>query len=58
MITDGLMSLLSGFANLQWSNGVMILVGCALLYLGIKKDMEPLLLVPIGFGAILDHHPV
>jgi sodium ion-translocating decarboxylase beta subunit len=58
MITDGLMSLLSGFGNLQWSNGVMILVGCALLYLGIKKDMEPLLLIPIGFGAILVNIPL
>jgi len=58
MITDGLLSLLSGFGNLQWSNGVMILVGCALLYLGIKKDMEPLLLVPIGFGAILVNMPL
>jgi oxaloacetate decarboxylase beta subunit len=58
MITDGLWSLLSGFGNLQWSNGVMILVGCGLLYLGIKKDMEPLLLVPIGFGAILVNIPL
>jgi sodium ion-translocating decarboxylase beta subunit len=58
MITDGLLSLLSGFGNLQWSNGVMILVGCALLYLGIKKDMEPLLLLPIGFGAILVNIPL
>ena len=36
----------------------MILVGCALLYLGIKKDMEPLLLIPIGFGAILVNIPL
>jgi oxaloacetate decarboxylase beta subunit len=36
----------------------MIAVGCALLYLGIKKDMEPLLLVPIGFGAILVNIPM
>jgi len=36
----------------------MILVGCALLYLAIKKDMEPLLLVPIGFGAILVNIPL
>ena len=58
MIADGLLSLLNGFGNLQWSNGVMIAVGCALLYLGIKKDMEPLLLVPIGFGAILVNIPL
>ena len=36
----------------------MILVGCALLFLGIKKEMEPLLLVPIGFGAILVNIPL
>jgi len=58
MIIDGLLSLLNGFGNLQWSNVVMILVGCALLYLGIKKDMEPLLLIPIGFGALLVNIPL
>ncbi|MBM4333906.1 MAG: sodium ion-translocating decarboxylase subunit beta [Deltaproteobacteria bacterium] len=58
MITDGLLSLLNGFANLQWTNGVMIMVGCVLLYLGIKKNMEPLLLIPIGFGAILVNIPL
>ena len=58
MIIDGLSSLLIGFSNFQWSHGVMIVVGCALLYLGIKKNMEPLLLVPIGFGAILVNVPM
>jgi len=58
MIIDGLLSLLNGVGNLQWTNGVMILVGCALLYLGIKKNMEPLLLIPIGFGAILVNIPL
>jgi len=58
MIIEGLSSLLIGFSNFQWSHGVMIVVGCALLYLGIKKDMEPLLLVPIGFGAILVNIPM
>ncbi len=54
----GLSGLVAGFANLHWSNPVMIVVGCALLYLGIKKDFEPLLLVPIGFGAILVNIPL
>jgi oxaloacetate decarboxylase beta subunit len=58
MILDGFSSFLLGFANFQWTNGVMILVGCGLLYLGIKKDMEPLLLIPIGFGAILVNIPL
>jgi oxaloacetate decarboxylase beta subunit len=58
MILDGLSGLLAGFGNFEWTHGIMIIVGCALLYLGIKKDMEPLLLVPIGFGAILVNIPV
>jgi len=58
MVLDGFSSFLLGFANFHWTNGVMILVGCALLYLGIKKGMEPLLLVPIGFGPILVNIPL
>ncbi len=58
MIFESLSGLLVGFGNLQLSHVVMIVVGCALLYLGIKKDMEPLLLVPIGFGAILVNIPL
>jgi len=58
MVLDGFSSFLLGFVNFHWTNGVMILVGCALLYLGIKKDMEPLLLIPIGFGAILVNIPL
>jgi len=58
MIFEGFNLLLAGFGALQWSNGVMILVGCTLLYLGIKKGMEPLLLLPIGFGAILVNIPL
>lgn len=57
-IADNLITLLSGFVNLQWTNGVMILIGCVLLYLGIKRQMEPLLLIPIGFGAILVNIPL
>src|SRR5262245_12363850 len=36
----------------------MIAIGCVLLYLGIRKELEPLLLVPIGFGAILTNIPL
>ena len=57
-IGNGLYGLIAGFANLHWSNPIMIGVGCVLLYLGIKKDFEPLLLVPIGFGAILVNIPL
>jgi carboxybiotin decarboxylase len=56
-ITGGLNGLISGFVGLHWSNPVMIIVGLLLLYLGIKKNFEPLLLVPIGFGAILVNIP-
>ncbi len=57
-ILSGLSGLVSGFANLHWSNPIMIVVGLVLLYLGIKKDFEPLLLVPIGFGCILVNIPL
>jgi len=45
----GLTGLTAGFAALQWQNAAMIIIGGILLYLGIKKDCEPLLLVPIYF---------
>ncbi len=37
---------------------VMIGVGCLLIYLAVAKDFEPLLLVPIGFGAVLTNLPL
>jgi carboxybiotin decarboxylase len=57
-ILAGLSGLIAGFIGLQWSNLIMIAIGGLLLYLGIKKDFEPLLLVPIGFGAILINIPL
>ena len=48
----------SGFNNLYWGNLVMLLVGCVLIYLAIRKHYEPLLLIPIGFGVILANLPV
>src|SRR4030043_1020149 len=42
----------------DWRNAIMIVAGFVLLYLGIKKDCEPLLLVPIGFGCILVNIPL
>mgnify|MGYP001052202202 CR=1 FL=1 len=57
-ILNGLGGLGAGFAALDWTRLVMIAVGCGLLYLAIKKDVEPLLLVPIGFGAILVNIPL
>jgi carboxybiotin decarboxylase len=57
-IGNGLYGLVAGFTSLHWSNPIMIVVGLILLYLGIKKDFEPLLLVPIGFGCILVNIPL
>jgi oxaloacetate decarboxylase beta subunit len=47
----------SGFAGLQWQNLVMFVVGGVLIFLAIRKGFEPLLLIPIGFGAILANLP-
>lgn len=43
----------SGFTQLSWQNYVMMGVACVLLYLAIKKQYEPLLLLPIAFGMLL-----
>lgn len=50
--------LLSAFRELSWQNAVMIAVGGVLIYLAIKKEYEPMLLLPIGFGAILANLPL
>ena len=43
----------SGFVALDWRNYIMIAVACVLFYLAIKKEFEPLLLLPIAFGMLL-----
>src|ERR1044071_8635942 len=57
-LTSGLQGLFLGVVSLTAGQAVMILVGCGLLYLGIRKGYEPLLLLPIGFGAILVNIPL
>ena len=54
-VTDTLSNLLhqTAFFNLTVGNYVMIAVACVFLYLAIKKEYEPLLLVPIAFGMLL-----
>ena len=42
----------SGFAAITWQQGVMLLVSFVLLYLAIKKQFEPLLLLPIAFAVV------
>ncbi|MBY7961699.1 sodium ion-translocating decarboxylase subunit beta [Vibrio fluvialis] len=56
---DGLMTLWSetGIANFEFGQVIMIMVGCLLLFLAIRKGFEPLLLLPIGFGAVLANIP-
>jgi sodium ion-translocating decarboxylase beta subunit len=48
----------SGVANLSLGNLVMFVVAGILIYLAITKEFEPLLLIPIGFGAILANLPL
>ncbi len=47
-----------GAINFTWGQAVMIVVGLVLIYLGIAKQFEPLLLIPIGFGGILANVPL
>ncbi|SMF95215.1 oxaloacetate decarboxylase, beta subunit [Methylomagnum ishizawai] len=48
----------TGLSNFQPGQAMMMAVGFLLLYLAIKKEFEPLLLLPIGFGAVLSNIPV
>jgi sodium ion-translocating decarboxylase beta subunit len=47
----------SAFGALTWGNVLMLFIGGLLIYLGIAKKMEPVLLVPIGFGIFLVNLP-
>ena len=49
---------LSGFTAITWQMAVMWVIGGILIFLAIKKDMEPTLLLPMGFGAILVNLPL
>ncbi len=51
-------TLYENILNLQWQQIVMWIIGGILIYLAIKKDMEPTLLLPMGFGAILVNLPM
>lgn len=56
---DGLMQLWqsTGISTFQAGQALMMAVGFMLLYLAIRKEFEPLLLLPIGFGAVLSNIP-
>ena len=47
----------TGFANCRYENLIMLVVGCFFVWLAIKKNFEPLLLVPIGFGMLIGNIP-
>jgi len=47
----------TGFLNVNFGNLLMVLAGILFVYLGIAKEFEPLLLVPIGFGIIMGNLP-
>lgn len=50
--------LIESISNVSWQNVVMWLIGALLIFLAIKRDMEPALLLPMGFGAILVNIPL
>ena len=54
---ENLMDFAAGFLAGNWRMPVMWMIGGLLIFLAIKKDMEPSLLLPIGFGAILMNLP-
>tara|TARA_B110000305_G_scaffold86539_1_gene97458 strand:- start:656 stop:1786 length:1131 start_codon:yes stop_codon:yes gene_type:complete len=47
----------TGLYQMDWGQGLMLIVGMLLIYLAIVKKFEPLLLLPIGFGALLSNIP-
>ena len=49
--------ILTGFHNATWEHFVMLAVGLFFIWLAIKKDFEPMLLVPIGFGILIGNIP-
>ena len=48
----------TGFYLCDYRNIIMIIIGMVFIYLGIAKDYEPLLLVPIGFGMLIGNIPI
>ena len=50
--------LISGILAITWKQVIMYAVGLILIYLAVKKEYEPSLLLPMGFGAILVNLPM
>ncbi|MFA5795075.1 MAG: sodium ion-translocating decarboxylase subunit beta [Candidatus Brocadiia bacterium] len=57
-IESALLSLTAGFQALNIQQAVMIVIGLTLIFLALKYKFEPLLLIPIGFGAVLVNLPM
>ena len=47
----------TGFDNVTWPHLIMLCFGLLFIYLAIKHDFEPMLLVPIGFGILIVNSP-
>ena len=58
MTADDLLSLFQAPFLLTWKNLLMMLIGGGLIYLAIAKEYEPVLLLPIGFAALLTNLPL
>ena len=56
--SSGFAAMSAGFADGGWQNLLMLIIGCVLLYLGIVKQFEPLLMCGIAFGCILTNLPM
>ena len=55
---SGFNAIFAGFTTGGWQNLAMLIIACVLLYLGIVKKFEPLLLVGIAFGCLLSNLPL
>ena len=56
--SSGFAAMSAGFASGGWQNLAMLIIGCGLLYLGIVKQFEPLLMCGIAFGCVLTNLPM
>jgi carboxybiotin decarboxylase len=57
-LAELLPELLKGILHFTWGNAVMITAALVLIYLAVYKEMEPVLLLPIGFGCLLANIPL
>ncbi len=48
----------TGFASVDWQDGLLVLIGLVFIYLAIKKEWEPLELLPIGLGIVVANLPL